>query len=404
MGILAFAYACEPEKGSEPGVGWEWARLLATLDETIVITRSNNAEPIRRHLPELPDGERPTFVYVDLPSWARWWKRGGRGARVYYVLWQLAALKEARRVRRDLGLDVVWHLTFANVWLGTLAPLAGGRFVLGPVGGGVAPPLRLVPTLGIRGLAFEVARELGRRAGRYANPIARLAWRRADLILAQNEETRAWLPRRYRQKARVFPNALVPDGDPLVGRRVRTAPPTLLFAGRLVPWKGGALAVQALGRLPGWRLIVCGAGPDEPRLRRLADRAGVSSRIDFRGWIHRNDLVDVMRHEADVLLCPSLREEAGLVVAEASAAGLPVVALDRGGPPLLGARRVAISSPDRTARALARAAMRAHADVPHPATSRAEKVRQLRGILSERAVLPPAAPQPPRANGGRFEE
>jgi hypothetical protein len=37
--ILAFAYACEPGPGSEPGAGWAWSRMLARLGETWVITR-----------------------------------------------------------------------------------------------------------------------------------------------------------------------------------------------------------------------------------------------------------------------------------------------------------------------------------------------------------------------------
>ena len=38
MRILAFAYACEPAQGSEPGAGWAWARMLAHQGETWVIT------------------------------------------------------------------------------------------------------------------------------------------------------------------------------------------------------------------------------------------------------------------------------------------------------------------------------------------------------------------------------
>jgi glycosyltransferase involved in cell wall biosynthesis len=390
MEFLAFAYACEPDKGSEPGVGWDWARLIASLGETVVITRSNNAQAIEHQLAAVPERDRLNFVYVDLPPWARAWKRGARGARIYYMLWQVAALKVARRLRRETELEVVWHLTFANVWLGSLAPLAGGKFVLGPVGGGVAPPLRLLPTLGVRGVVFEAVRELGRRVARLANPVARLAWRRADLILAQNEETAAWLPRRHRPKVRVFPNALVADADRSVRNLPRSSPPTMLFAGRLVPWKGGALAVQTLARLPRWRLVVCGAGPDEPRLRRIAERAGVSDRIEFRGWVRRTDLEGVMGREADVLLCPSLREEAGLVVAEASAVGLPVVCLDRGGPPLLGATCVPVSSPAATVRALAAAVVRARVNEPDPPVARNEKALQLRTILRDRGVLAPA--------------
>jgi hypothetical protein len=42
MRILAFAYACEPGRGSEPGAGWSWARMLAGIGETWVVTRANN--------------------------------------------------------------------------------------------------------------------------------------------------------------------------------------------------------------------------------------------------------------------------------------------------------------------------------------------------------------------------
>ena len=40
--ILLSAYACEPDRGSEPGVGWNWVRHLAREHEVWVITRSNN--------------------------------------------------------------------------------------------------------------------------------------------------------------------------------------------------------------------------------------------------------------------------------------------------------------------------------------------------------------------------
>jgi glycosyltransferase involved in cell wall biosynthesis len=60
----------------------------------------------------------------------------------------------------------------------------------------------------------------------------------------------------------------------------------------------------------------------------------VADRVEWVGWLPQDELLDRMRR-ADVFLFPSLREEAGAVVAEARAAGLPVVCLKRGGPPLL---------------------------------------------------------------------
>jgi glycosyltransferase involved in cell wall biosynthesis len=171
----------------------------------------------------------------------------------------------------------------------------------------------------------------------------------------QNPETREWLPRRHRDKARVCPNPVLDETFSVAaetGRRSR--PPMALFAGRLVAWKGMFLALRALAELPDWHLVVCGKGRDEKRLRRLAGRLGVADRVEFRGFVPRPELLRLMREEAAVLLFPSLHEEAGWVVVEARACGLPVVCIDRGGPPVLGGEGVAATTIGATVGALVR--------------------------------------------------
>jgi glycosyltransferase involved in cell wall biosynthesis len=333
--ILAFDYACEPGEGSEPEAGWAWARILARLGDTWVVTRANNRPPIEHALPAIPERDRLHFVFVDLPPWARFWKKGQRGIRLYYLLWQLAALRTARRLHREVSFTLAWHLTFANAWFGSLAPLVGPPFVYGPVGGGVGmPPARLVRMLGGRAFRFELARAAAKGLGRYVNPLARLAWSRARLVLVQNRETAAWLPPRHRAKVAVFPNPVV---DTALERERRAGdPPTALFAGRLIAWKGAALALESIANTRDWRLLVCGAGRDERQIAELADRLGLDRRVRFLGTRPREEVLRLLRSEADVLLFPSLREEAGWIVVEALASGVPVVCLDRGGPPVLG--------------------------------------------------------------------
>ena len=48
--VLISAYACEPGKGSEPGVGWNWVKQISRFYETFVITRSNNKEAIEKEM------------------------------------------------------------------------------------------------------------------------------------------------------------------------------------------------------------------------------------------------------------------------------------------------------------------------------------------------------------------
>lgn len=92
-------------------------------------------------------------------------------------------------------------------------------------------------------------------------------------------------------------------------------------------------------------------GPRPSGASRQETRAG--RRIEFAGWLSTRDIVRERLLEADVLLSPSLHEEGGWASAEAVAAGVPVVSLNRGGPLVFGARGVRASSPERTARAIA---------------------------------------------------
>jgi glycosyltransferase involved in cell wall biosynthesis len=394
--IIAFDYACEPGEGSEPGAGWAWACLLARLADTWVVTRANNRVPIEQGLAAIPERDRLHFVYVDLPPWARFWKKGQRGIRLYYLLWQIAALRAARRLHRELRFTLVWHLTFANAWFGSLAPLVGPPFVYGPVGGGVGmPPIRLVRPLGRRAVRFELGRAAAKALGRYVNPLARLAWARARLVLVQNRETAAWLPPRHRPKVAVFPNPVFDTA--LERERVVADPPTALFAGRLIAWKGAALAVKAVAGTHGWRLLVCGAGRDERQIADFAERLGLDGRVQFLGPQSREEVLRLMRSNADVLLFPSLREEAGWIVVEALASGIPVICLDRGGPPVLGGDAAVVApvedDPEAVASSLARlleGALPSEEQVRERARhfSTAGTVARLRELLARAGVAP----------------
>ena len=113
------------------------------------------------------------------------------------------------------------------------------------------------------------------------------------------------------------------------------ADPLLLFLGRLVPVKGIDLLLDACAGLP-VELLVVGDGPERPSLERRAAALGVRARFlgeqtgeDKAGWLAA----------ADVLVLPSRvlpdgrTESAPLVLLEAMAAGVPVLATRVGGNP-----------------------------------------------------------------------
>jgi glycosyltransferase involved in cell wall biosynthesis len=105
-------------------------------------------------------------------------------------------------------------------------------------------------------------------------------------------------------------------------------PRTALFLSRIHRSKGLLLLVEAVARLrpPGWRFVI--AGPDEgghvAEVSRQIQHAGVSAWFTFRGAVHAAEKQSLYE-SADLFVLPSHNENFGLVVAEALAAGLPVV-------------------------------------------------------------------------------
>jgi glycosyltransferase involved in cell wall biosynthesis len=337
MKVLVSAYACEPGNGSEPGVGWTWARAAAVAGHEVwLVTRANNRSQIERALEREPGLPLKPF-YFDLPRRWRRWKRGSRGARAYYVLWQWAIRRRLIALHRGTGFDIAHHLTFAVDWLPASAlHLPRVPSVWGPVGGAGSVPLSLYRYLGVRGTVLELARET------LVRPLRRLfgdrAARSASLVLCQNAE----VAERFAPVARatlIEPNVALPadyQRSPEHRGAKGGSPRVATFVGRLIPWKGLHLAVSALARLdPDWRLEVIGDGPERERCHRLARRLGVADRVQFVGQIPRDHVLERLS-ASDVALMPSMHDAAGWAVAEAGLAGTPAVSLALGGPAIIG--------------------------------------------------------------------
>jgi glycosyltransferase involved in cell wall biosynthesis len=175
-----------------------------------------------------------------------------------------------------------------------------------------------------------------------ARLVSRWAHRRAERIIAVSTPIERRLIERDRVPPNLvarIPNAVIPASDDppdLTG----TLPdawlegPLVGVVARLQPEKGVATFLEAAARVskvsPEARFLVVGDGPLREELLGLAKRVGVGDRVRFLGYrVDARALIGLL----DVLVIPSLTEGSPLIVLEAMAAGIPVVASAVGGIP-----------------------------------------------------------------------
>jgi glycosyltransferase involved in cell wall biosynthesis len=333
--ILASAYAVNPFKGSEDGMGWNFIYQIARFNKVIAVTRENNRVHIERYMNENPDViyENISFIYFDLPYWMRFWKKGGRGAMLYFWLWQRALPGFVKQ--QNLNFDVTHNVNFHNDWTPSYLWKLGKPFVWGPIGHHpVIPSQYLKPFK--RQIFFKdrliwmLKKIFWKYSGSLKNTV-----KYADHIICMNKSVPDVLNLRKKQFS-IVPSVATEDFgfEKKDGKQFN-----LISAGRLVPLKGFDLSILAFASFfktltqvekSKCKLIIVGSGPEEQFLKNLAEKNGVKEHVQFINWIERNELLKLYSGSS-AFLFPS-HEGAGMVVAEALSFGLPVICLNNAGP------------------------------------------------------------------------
>jgi glycosyltransferase involved in cell wall biosynthesis len=336
-------------------------RELAREFDVSVITRANNRAVIEAADPS-EFVRAPRFIYHDLNRSLRFWKRGNRGAQLYYVLWQQALRARLRELPGIESFDVAHHITFGRYWIPTPLTEVEAPLVFGPVGGADSLPVPFRTTLGFRARRFNVLRETIRGMAETRSTL-RNCISHSTIALGTTEATVDALRRLGARDARLEPAVGLPEEEiAAFGKRQfpEQGPVRFVSSGALLAWKGFELGLRAFasvhGALPGSRFSIIGDGPERRNLQLLSRTLGIEGAVTFHGQLPRQDALRTMER-SDVLVHPSYHDSGGWVCLEAMAMGLPVVCLDLAGPGVLVApeagRRIAATTPQETIRAIA---------------------------------------------------
>jgi len=171
-------------------------------------------------------------------------------------------------------------------------------------------------------------------------PGDRFFGRRADIAVSCSAFNAATVEQHYGIRPRVvyngFDAGLFCPLEPDPAWRERFAPGgehVVLYAGRLIPWKGVQVAISAMREVPGAVLLVAGEGHYRPALEQLARSEGVAERVRFLGVIPHEELPRLLA-ASDVLVATSFASETfGIALVEAQSCQVPVVASRFGGFP-----------------------------------------------------------------------
>lgn len=361
MRILISAYACIPDRGSEPGNGWHWALGNAQSGHEVwCLTTPEGKGAIEQELRKYPQ-LKLNVVFVDAPRWANYLYRFQPFVYIHYLVWQYRAALSARQLDRKVNFDIIHHVTLASLQLGSGLWRLKKPLIFGPVGGGnFAPPA--FRRFFEESWYMEVLRKMTSHLLLRFNPDFVRTMRHASLILAANTDTWKMAKKNGAKALSLFlDTGLSPEffNSILPVNEKKNDVFKILWVGRIFHRKGLPLVLEALShvnkQIP-FHLTILGDGKQGAKIPTWLKTYGLEDRVTWRGQVPWNEVKSSFM-EHDVFMFCSLRDSFGSQFLEAMAFGLPIITLNHQGAgdhiPGNAAIKVSVSNPATTLEELA---------------------------------------------------
>jgi len=213
-------------------------------------------------------------------------------------------------------------------------------FILGPVNGGVPFPS------GFKEIALQEFSYFNflRSVGRFIIPGYRRTYEKADYILAGSTYTLNLIKELFKIENKHIElfyengisNSFIKKEEEVSRVKSQDSEPVnLLFVGRLVPYKGADIVLEAVSQLEASIqqkifLTIVGDGSERNALEQQVEENNLRKIVHFTGWVTQQETLKYYSN-ADIFCFPSIREFGGAVVLEAMANGLPCIVVNNGG-------------------------------------------------------------------------
>ncbi|MFV8784048.1 glycosyltransferase family 4 protein [Microbulbifer sp. SA54] len=354
MKALLVIESCNPEFSSVPLVGYQFYEQVSKFCDVTLVTHCRNREALEkvrgsREVVYITPGAFESFYYrvivklSTLRGQVIWPLRHALQFPIYHFFDKAVASLFRNRIKNG-----EFDLVHAMTPMMPRYPYSISKychdvpFLMGPVNGGVPFPDAFKKT----GRKEFSALYFLRSIGRWLIPGYHATYKRADLILAGSTYTKDWIEKNLGvSKAKLnlmyengVPDDFYSDLQEVNGERsdfqndIR-----LLFVGRLEPYKGCDMLLEAIHKIVQesphahrLRLTVVGDGSQRAELQKTSKDLDLEDIITFTGNIPHQEVAKQLS-QSDLFCFPSIREFGGAVVMEAMACGSPCIVVDNGG-------------------------------------------------------------------------
>jgi glycosyltransferase involved in cell wall biosynthesis len=329
--VLVSAFYCHSGGVSEAYSSYKWVEQIARFNDVTLLSGDQTSVPPGVQLINPSRRFRPPTALL----------RRMNGELHFDYFWFNRCAR--RKVRSSIDqYDIVHYLSP----IAPRYPCALGRmarnFIIGPIGGGLRAPRAFRKEVEGAEPFFYKLRGLDRWRLRY-DPVLRRTFAAAKCILIAGRYMFDILPEEYHSKCVIMLDTGI-DSSNVTFQPVTEIEPgarriNLLYAGRLVPYKGLLYALKALGVLSEsqrnlFQLHIVGnedQGRYEQECRRLIADQNLEQTVRFYGRLPKEEVFKLY-DLCDLFVFPSLAEAGGNVVIEAMSKGRPVLAVNCGGP------------------------------------------------------------------------
>jgi glycosyltransferase involved in cell wall biosynthesis len=207
------------------------------------------------------------------------------GVYLHYLVWQHLAYKKAKSLMPTEKFDLIHHVTYGSIHMGSELWKLNLPFVYGPMGGGQLAPANFKKYF-YRWWRSEVIRKwIGKIL--LMLPNTRGAIKNAAIILTNNEETYE-LVQRYKPKSVIyFTDSTLPDSffpESLPDKDYNNCELRIFWIGRIFARKGLVVVLEALSKVKiPFKLTIVGHGPLSDYIPDWIKQFGLEGKIDYKG-------------------------------------------------------------------------------------------------------------------------